>query len=350
MDYTITMQQKVFKEILEKYLRDSCTPAEKALVEEWFGSIKDGERNVLSDDEERRLFDGYKNDFQKIFRDRKAKSFPLIRHRNQWIRKAAAVLIILGPLLYFYLLQYNLLSNNTSNNITEAGIKKVVNTELSALLVPLSDGSEVVLNPGSILTFRSPFENGIRAVSLEGEAFFNVAQDISSPFVVKTGQLMAKVLGTSFTVKANKRDVNIIVTVKTGKVSVQQVSAEAGINSEAEVLTPNQQAIYDIRKRSILRKDLDDPQIATGPDSLQRKRFREAPIREILQAIERTYQTKVIFEENNFKGCLLSTSIHKDENLFKRLDIICKAIGAAYKVDGVSIVVSGDSCDTAIKQ
>jgi len=339
------MEQQTFKKILERYLNNSCTPEEEALIEEWFQNIGMSEEKGASDEEERRLFEIYESDFQKILTRREAKAFSLSAHSHLWLKLAAAVLIILSSLLYIYVLRDEVRNGYFLSDTVNPIAKEIINTQSSAYPIALSDGSEVVLNPGAILTFKFPFEDGIREVSLEGEAFFNVERDPSAPFVVKTGQIVARVLGTSFTVKANKQDEDIIVTVKTGKVSVEQVPSGSGKSRKPEVLTPNQQAIYNIQKRSMSRIELEEAGISVQPRSWQRRRFREAPVGEILRAVERTFGTRIILEKSNLKGCLLSTSISADEDIFYRLDIICKAIGATYRVDGVSIIVSGKSCD-----
>jgi hypothetical protein len=182
---------------------------------------------------------------------------------------------------------------------------------------------------------------------LEGEAFFQVVHN-SLPFVVKTGQLLTRVLGTSFTVKANEQDENITVTVKTGKVSVQSVPGEAGSDVTAEVLTPNQQAVYNIIKRTFSKRELAGQLTRPSNPPAGRRRFHEAPVTEIFHAVSALFGTPIIFDEEGLQRCMLSTSVSPDENIFYRVDIICKAIGATYKIDDGSIVVDG-ACSGVVK-
>src|SRR5690606_20377981 len=135
---------------------------------------------------------------------------------NFWIRAAAAALIALAPVVYLLMPVHHVAEGIA---VEDTGVRTIRNMRSSALLVALSDGSKVVLNPGSTVSFTPVFASGVREVSLEGEAFFDVAKDSLSPFVVKTSQLVTRVLGTSFTVKANKGGENIIVTVRTGRVA-----------------------------------------------------------------------------------------------------------------------------------
>src|SRR5690606_25168269 len=145
---------------------------------------------------------------------------------------------------------------------------------------------------------------------------------------------------TSFSVEANVDDEVVTVSVKTGKVLLHPVSSDQGQSIRDEVLIPNQQGVYNVKKGTFLKKQFEVPQ-RTLQKSKQRLRFNEEPVSEILHALERTHQTKIVFDETNFRRCLLSTSILPDEDIFRRLDIICKSVGASYEVKGLVIVVTG---------
>src|SRR5690606_7577189 len=109
------------------------------------------------------------------------------------------------------------------------------------------------------LSFERPFRNDIREVKLEGEAFFDVARDTLKPFIVRTTQLTTRVLGTSFSIKANVDDEVVTVSVKTGKVSLHPVSADEGQNIREEVLIRNQQGVYNVKEGTFLKKQFDVP-------------------------------------------------------------------------------------------
>ena len=66
----------------------------------------------------------------------------------------------------------------------------------------LADGTTVHLNAGSKLTYPVRFAGKRRIVALEGEAYFEVVQDESHPFVVQTHLGEVMVLGTAFNVNA----------------------------------------------------------------------------------------------------------------------------------------------------
>jgi transmembrane sensor len=101
----------------------------------------------------------------------------------------------------------------------------------------LSDGTQVVLGVASTLRYPAAFTDGSREVSLEGEAYFEVVHDTHRPFVVRAGDLVAKDLGTEFTVRAYPEDAGARVVVREGRVAIRAAAAEA---APERVVAPGQ--------------------------------------------------------------------------------------------------------------
>lgn len=89
----------------------------------------------------------------------------------------------------------------------------------------LSDGTEVWLNSNSRLCFKDN-DKDCRIVSLDGEAWFSVARNERSPFIVETPKNKIQVLGTVFDVRAYKSDDDFMVKLYEGKVEVKDVEDE----------------------------------------------------------------------------------------------------------------------------
>jgi transmembrane sensor len=83
--------------------------------------------------------------------------------------------------------------------------------------VQLQDGSRVYLRKGAVLKFPDRFVKNNRAVSLTGEAFFEVVRNPEKPFIITAAKSEVTVLGTSFSVIAGIDTVELIV--KTGRVN-----------------------------------------------------------------------------------------------------------------------------------
>ncbi len=110
--------------------------------------------------------------------------------------------------------------------------------------VHLPDGSVVTLNAGSRLRYDSvALLSGTREVSLEGEGFFNIKADPQHPFIIKTGKVDIKVLGTSFNLKAYPGDKQVETYLYSGKV---EVSYKLLDKNKAVVLHPKERLVIDL--------------------------------------------------------------------------------------------------------
>lgn len=110
----------------------------------------------------------------------------------------------------------------------------------STFSLTLTDGSRVVLNSDSKLTFPSNFSTGDRVVELEGEGYFEVKHlNDNSRFIVKTDAQNIEVLGTKFNVKAYKTEENTLTSLEEGSVKVTIPKGKSAL------LKPNQQARTD---------------------------------------------------------------------------------------------------------
>lgn len=103
--------------------------------------------------------------------------------------------------------------------------------------ITLSDGTRVLLNSDSKLSFPSTFDAKERIVELEGEGYFEVAHlSNNSRFIVKTADQTIEVLGTKFNIKGYKSEETTQTSLKEGSV---KVSDNYG---KQLLLKPNQQA------------------------------------------------------------------------------------------------------------
>lgn len=101
----------------------------------------------------------------------------------------------------------------------------------------LSDGTQVVLGVASTLRYPATFRDDSREVSLEGEAYFEVVHDTRRPFTVRAGDLVAKDLGTEFTVRAYPEDAGARVVVREGRVAIRAAATAA---APERVVAPGQ--------------------------------------------------------------------------------------------------------------
>ena len=208
--------------------------------------------------------------------------------------------------------------------------------------IQLADGSRVELQQGGHLRYRSELAGAQREVYLTGDAFFAVKKNPKKPFVVYANGLVTKVLGTSFRINAQPDAATVTVAVKTGRVSVypHQESPAGDPESKGMVLAPNQKAIFS-RDAATLRKTLTEaPRLL---DPTQSFRFDNAPAARVFAAIERAYGIDIIFDEDGMQHCNLTMNIDR-EDLFQKLDVICKLLNAQYKLIDAQVVVYSKGC------
>jgi transmembrane sensor len=142
--------------------------------------------------------------------------------RSTFLRVAAAALVILGlGIAATYLINPDLFSKKIT--ITASNDEKNI-------LVPLPDGSRVFLNRNSELSYRSNFGSSGRNVTLNGEAFFEIAPDITKPFIIDAGEAKVRVVGTSFNVITRNSESAVEVYVKTGKVMMSNSTGSASLS------------------------------------------------------------------------------------------------------------------------
>ena len=117
-------------------------------------------------------------------------------------------------------------------------------------VMTLSDGSKVWLNAGSSLLFDKNFGEQNRKLSLQGEAYFEVAHDAQHPFLVETSGITIAALGTAFNVKAYPDDDQIETTLVEGSVRIE-TNAQSKTRTAPVVLEPNQKVVFYKDRQSL---------------------------------------------------------------------------------------------------
>lgn len=225
-------------------------------------------------------------------------------------------------------------------------MSEVVNREIVPMTVLLGDGSTVVLQKDSKLSFSKPFGMSGRKVFLSGEAFFDVAKDSLRPFTVYSGEIVTEVLGTSFSVRAFEKDNEVEVNVKTGKVSVfrQDPAVEARPRESAVVLAPNQKVVFSRKDEHFDKRLVDKPLPIRELSEYPRQRFEDISVPDLLKLLEDRYGVQFVFDPDLLERCVITTTLN-DEPMFDNLEVICRTIGASYRVEDARIVIESDGCN-----
>lgn len=212
------------------------------------------------------------------------------------------------------------LQYNTQNDV----VGKVEN---NTLLVPrggkytlvLADGTKIWLNAATSLTYPVCFTSATREVTLEGEAYFEVAKDKNKPFIVKTAGLNTCVTGTQFNVSAYSGRCE--VTLIEGGVDV----SIAG--QTPEHLNVNEQAV--LRDGKIQMREADTDAVTAWKNG--RFLFKKRRLEQIIEELSRWYDLDVTYLDMSVKDYHFSAQ-------FKREDKIEDVIVLLEKTEKIKII------------
>jgi len=180
----------------------------------------------------------------------------------------------------------------------------------------LPDGSQVVLNSDSRLTYDDDFIQE-RRLNLDGEAFFEVEKGES--FTVSTHEGEVTVLGTSFNVLA--REGLLVVSCRTGKVSVSSESQSKTITQGERIRFRNgiPQRIEQINPLKI--------DSWTSGESY----FEKVPLREVIAALSHKYDRSIDLPNVHQDRLYTGSFMHSD--IEKALKTVLDPMGIKYTLD-----------------
>jgi ferric-dicitrate binding protein FerR (iron transport regulator) len=113
----------------------------------------------------------------------------------------------------------------------------------------LPDGSVVWLNAESKLTYPETFEGAERQVQLEGEGYFEIAENREQPFIVRSGNLEVEALGTTFDIARYPFRNKTEIVLLDGSVKVtSQTFREDIILSPDQMLELTGDGVYRVHK------------------------------------------------------------------------------------------------------
>ncbi|QJB32621.1 DUF4974 domain-containing protein [Chitinophaga oryzae] len=371
------MSDQETKDLLDRVERGDCTPEEKALVEDWYLDLCRQQEPVA-----------YNVDYARIKREIWAR-LRIGRHgpSGAWYLMAAAVAFV-SVLSYTLYIKTNnktgpvqdkmmaairpggnkamlTLSDgrqvplgDTQDSIAAApglvaqqgsgilnyystsrqplklsGDRPVYNTittpRAGQYQVVLPDGTKVVLNAESSITYPVPFTGKERRVHLIGEAYFEVAKHQQQPFIVSSLQQSIKVTGTHFNVCCYLHQPDI-TTLAEGSVDITPLSS-----STTHSLKPGQQATLignDFEVKSVKAED-----VIAWKDGLFV--FNDTPLKEALQQIGRWYDVEFTYNNTLPLNKRFDAEISRNLNLQQVINIIEMGTKLTFKLDGRKINV-----------
>lgn len=342
------MNKRHFHQLLTRYRSGECTEREARLVDQWF-ALLDGDGTDLaggpSEETEEKLWQAIRSRTGPgVARTAVAERQPL-HFFFKWRWAAAAVFVLAAWGGYQWNRHRAGEGGRHGSEIASGRMVTRTNTSASPMWVQLSDGSRVSLQPQSTIEYPADFQHQKREIYLTGKAYFDVTRDERKPFLVYTGEITTKVLGTSFWVNRARADQAVEVSVVTGKVSVFQKDKEkeaaSGDVSSGVVLSRNQSVTYTPDSKIFLAMLVKRPVM----EDRYKKAFvfDDARLTQVTQTFRNAYGIDIVLTNSRLKNCLFTADMNQ-QPMFTQLALMAASVNATYTIKGTKIYLSGKGC------
>lgn len=241
---------------------------------------------------------------------------------SMW-RIAASIVVVLGAGFFVYELQR-----------PEAIQPIVMESEHAVVTDTLPDGSSIVLNKDTKLTYSFDEKKKTRTVQLKGEAYFDIHHDDKEPFIVDIDGVYIRDIGTSFNVRAYPETNTIEVVVETGEVMFY-TDKDSGV-----YLREKGKGIYNRTTRSFTIDQPDENVLAYKTKVFN---FNNTDLSSIVESLNRVYERKIMLSQG-LEKCHLTVSFN-NEDQDEIIAVITETLGLTVEESDGSIVLVGPGCE-----
>jgi hypothetical protein len=225
---------------------------------------------------------------------------------------------------------YNSSEKPSSNNVKAIVYNTMTTPRGGQYWVVLPDGSKVLLNAASSLTYPTTFSGNERKVELTGEAYFEVAHNAAKPFRVYSKAQIVEVLGTHFNINTYDDEPAVKTTLLEGKVKVTST-----IQNQVRILQPGQQAFLNPLAFNISNVDVEEA-IAWKNGLFM---FESNDIQQIMRMVSRWYDVEVVYNGTS-PADKFSGSVSRFSNVSEVLNTLQLTRKVHFKIEGKRITVS----------
>ncbi|QOG02123.1 FecR family protein [Flavobacterium sp. MDT1-60] len=337
--FDLYLQNKLSDQELEQFMQAVKTDQYDVFIKnEIYTSLKENEVSDFMDEQQGEII------LNKILSKPKSESKlislePQRRNRKKTLRLllAAASIALLAAISSTFLFKSN----------PEVPLQVVEHTavEESTLiafsgkqLIHLPDGSTVLLNDNSSLKYSHSFNGKTREVTLTGEAFFDIKRNEKKAFIVHTGKVQTKVLGTAFNINARNSSDDIEVTVARGKVQVGDTDKIYGI------ITPNQQIKVNKNTLSYHQNNVSAAVVTEWKSNYLI--LDDINMEEAVALISQKYKVQILLSNDKIKNCRITASFLNEEDLDHVLKVVCSVVETQYQYNKPDIItIDGKGCE-----
>ena len=201
--------------------------------------------------------------------------------------------------------------------------------------IVFSDGSKAYLNSGSVIRYPVKFiEDKKREVFLEGEAFFDVAENKNELFIVNSKGIYVEVYGTKFNVRNYSEDFNSDIVLVEGSVGINNSEV-----SELTILKPGFKGSVDKESFRVTTSKVNTKIYTSWIDG--EVIFRNETFSQILKKLERLYNVTIINNKNESLNEVFNAAINvENENIEQVLEYFNKIYNIEYQIFNNKIIIN----------
>lgn len=201
--------------------------------------------------------------------------------------------------------------------------------------IVFSDGSKAYLNSGSFIRYPVKFiEDKKREVFLEGEAFFDVAENKNELFIVNSNGINVEVYGTKFNVRNYSEDFNSDIVLVEGSVGINNPEV-----SELTILKPGFKGSVNKENFRVTTSKVNTKIYTSWIDG--EVIFRNETFSQILKKLERLYNVTIINNKNESSNELFNAAIDvENEDIDKVLEYFNKIYNIEYEIFNNKIIIN----------
>lgn len=368
------------KELADKWLKGTITPAEKELLDQWYDlDTAEPVTWAAGDESEEQLA-------ARLLNNVNTQKNISYSSKKWWQIPAAAILLIaLGAGAYLYVFKSGrpeqvaavskeikpgknqailtlgngekiILTDATNGEVASRSGVKITKTADGQLVydaadttnadlppeynsieapaggqwqVKLPDGSVIFLNASSSITYPTRFVGNERKVEMSGEAYFEIAHNKTMPFRVASRGQTVEVLGTHFNITAYA-DENITRT------TLLEGSVKIATDSESKILKPGEQAQLSGNRLKIT-SDADLEDVIAWKNGYFK--FNES-LESIMAKISRWYDVDVEYRVKPASDLTFSGKISRSRDISGILKMLEYTGDVHFKLEGRKIIVT----------
>lgn len=203
--------------------------------------------------------------------------------------------------------------------------------------IVLSDSTIVYLNAGSSLKYPVKFfDDQNRQVFLTGEGYFDVHKDKKHPFIVTSGDMDVRVLGTKFNISAYPEDGEISTVLVEGSVGLYDSGEEYNEKTVA-LLQPGYKAEWDKFYKKLAFEKVDTDIYTNWIEG--KLVLKQMPFKSIVKKLERKYNVSIESNYNKLDHQVF-TATFDVEPIQEVLKTFTEETPFKFEIDGNHVTIS----------